>query len=99
MVGGGNNTSACSDLVTLDLTGLTAPAGETSEAESSNLHWEVAAQTDLSAPTASEGLSLSSIPELGLLLAFGGYNGKYNSGLQVYRPGESPSLQGAGCWV
>ena len=83
IVGGGNNTSACTELLRLDLAGL----GGTPLVDTPSLRWDSLVETDLSAPTATEGLSLSSLPHLGLILAFGGYNGKYHGGVQVYRPG------------
>ena len=36
---------------------------------------------------ASEGLSLLAVPSQGSLLAFGGYNGRYHSTVQLFRPG------------
>ena len=85
IVGGGNNSAACRDLVALNLAGL----GGTPLVETPDLQWESLAETEASASTASEGLTLSSLPHLGLLLAFGGYNGKYHSAVQIYRPGQA----------
>ena len=85
IAGGGNNSSACTDLLSLNLAGLDG----TLVAETPSLQWESLAQSDPSASTATEGLSLSSISHVGLILAFGGYNGKYHNAAQVYRPGHT----------
>lgn len=84
IVGGGNNSAACRDLVALNLAGL----GGTPLVETPDLQWEALAETEASSSTSSEGLTLSSLPSLGLILAFGGYNGKYHSAVQIYRPGQ-----------
>ena len=90
IVGGGNNSAACRDLVALNLAGL----GGTPLVETPDLQWEALAETEASASTASEGLTLSSLPALGLILAFGGYNGKYHSAVQIYRPGQTFQVPG-----
>ncbi len=39
----------------------------------------------------SEGLALCALPEADVLLAFGGYNGKYHNIVQALRPGATPA--------
>ena len=57
VAGGGNNTSGCTDLVSLDLSPLSQANGEAKP-----LRWTVVAQSEARAPTASEGLSLVTSP-------------------------------------
>ena len=57
IAGGGNNTSGCTDLVSLDL----SPLGQ-ANGGAKPLQWTVVAQTEARAPTASEGLSLVTSP-------------------------------------
>ena len=84
VTGGGNNSSGCNDMLALDLAGL----GGTPLVGTPSLRWEAVTTVEPRASIASEGLSLTSLPEMGLLLAFGGYNGKYHSTVQIFRPGE-----------
>eukprot|EP00891_Asterochloris_glomerata_P009781 jgi/Astpho2/9781/gw1.00149.44.1_t len=79
VAGGGNNTSGCTDLVSLNL----SPLGQ-ANGEAKPLQWAVAIQSEARAPTASEGLSLVTSPSsrsgfVMCLIAFGGYNGKYHN--------------------
>lgn len=69
----------------LDLAGL----GGTPLVNTPSLRWRTVSEGEPHSPLASEGLSLLGLPSLGLLLAFGGYNGKYHNAVQVFRPGES----------
>ena len=78
VAGGGNNSAGCADLVGLDLGGL---------GRGGQLAWRQLAAMPQRSPIASEGLSLSPAERAGALVAFGGYNGKYHNGVQVYRPG------------
>ena len=87
IAGGGNNSAGCNDLVALDLSGL----GGTPLVDTPALRWQAVATSEPRASIASEGLSITSLPTLGLLLAFGGYNGKYHNEVQVFRPGEAAS--------
>ncbi len=57
VAGGGNNTSGCTDLVSLNL----SPLGQ-ANGEAKPLQWAVAIQSEARAPTASEGLSLVTSP-------------------------------------
>ena len=57
VAGGGNNTSGCTDLVSLDLSPLSQANGEAKP-----LQWAVVAQSEARAPTASEGLSMVTSP-------------------------------------
>ena len=54
------------------------------------LHWEEVASSSPRDSVASEGLSLLAVPSQGCLLAFGGYNGRYHSTVQLFRPGAAP---------
>ena len=56
------------------------------------LHWEEVASSSPRDSVASEGLSLLAVPSQGCLLAFGGYNGRYHSTVQLFRPGEAHML-------
>jgi len=77
VVGGGNNTSGCMDMLSLDL----------SELGTGTLKWEpVAMICEKGSPIASEGLSLQSAPGHGALVAFGGYTGKYHNEINVFKP-------------
>jgi hypothetical protein len=78
VVGGGNNTAGCADLVRLDLTGL---------ARGLPLRWSAVAAAEPRSAIASEGLSLTAARSAGALVAFGGYNGKYHNSVHVFRPG------------
>ena len=91
IAGGGNNSAGCNDLVALDLSGL----GGTPLVDTPALRWRAVATSEPRASIASEGLSITSLPTLGLLLAFGGYNGKYHNEVQVFRPGEAASCPAA----
>ena len=46
---------------------------------------------------ASEGLSLLALPTQGALLAFGGYNGRYHSSVQMLWPGMVACLPVCTC--
>ncbi|KAI0500404.1 hypothetical protein KFK09_018616 [Dendrobium nobile] len=73
LVGGGNNISGATETIVLNM---------------SKLVWSVATVVPSQDPLASEGLSLSamSIDGESLLIAFGGYNGKYSNELFVLKP-------------
>ena len=60
------------------------------------LRWEEVATSAPQAPVASEGLSLLAVPSQGALLAFGGYNGRYHSSVQMLWPGGPPCAGTAG---
>lgn len=87
IVGGGNNTSGCTDMLALDLTPLAAD-NDTQEP----LTWSVVDQQASRSAIVSEGLTVEAVPSAKCLLAFGGYNGKYQNALQVYKPGALSSL-------
>lgn len=81
IVGGGNNTSGCTDMVALDLT----PLGS-SDDTSLPLTWSVVSQAEPRSAIVSEGLTVEAVPYARCLLSFGGYNGKYQSALQIFKP-------------
>ncbi|KAL0045620.1 hypothetical protein WJX82_011651 [Trebouxia sp. C0006] len=81
IVGGGNNTSGCTDMVALDLTPLA-----TSDQTDDPLIWSTVSQAESRSAIVSEGLTVEAVPYARCLLSFGGYNGKYQSALQVFRP-------------
>jgi len=87
IVGGGNNTSGCTDMVALDLTPLA-----TSDQTDDPLTWSTVSQAESRSAIVSEGLTVEAVPYARCLLSFGGYNGKYQSALQVFRPGNTIPL-------
>lgn len=87
IVGGGNNTSGCTDMVALDLTPLA-----TSDQTDAPLTWSTVSQAESRSAIVSEGLTVEAVPYARCLLSFGGYNGKYQSALQVFRPGNTRPL-------
>eukprot|EP00955_Chlamydomonas_euryale_P021782 229897-Chlamydomonas_euryale.AAC.15 len=93
VVGGGNNVHGVSDMLALDLRGLTAGAP---------LEWRVVASVDTRDPLSSEGAALVALPPDGggdgspTLLSFGGYNGKYHNTLSMMAAVEElPQLPAA----
>ena len=94
IVGGGNNASGCTDMAYLDLSQLTAwPTSTVTDGESEEdaypegpdlddieyeLKWTIVGTIPERSYLASEGMSLVSIPEANVLVAFGGYNGRYS---------------------
>lgn len=83
IVGGGNNTSGCTEMLALDLTPLAAD-----EDSEEPLTWSVVNQEAARSAIVSEGLAVEAVPSAKCLLAFGGYNGKYQNALQIFKPGE-----------
>lgn len=77
VAGGGNNAAGCADMLALDLGGLGAAP----------LAWAPVATAEPRSAIASEGLSLLAAPGAGVLVAFGGYNGRYHNTVQLFRPG------------
>ena len=82
MVGGGNNASGCTDLISLDIT----PLGSGTPHLNTPLRWQTITHAPARDPVASEGLSLIAVPSAGYLVAFGGYNGKYHSAVSIFQP-------------
>ncbi|KAI3676045.1 hypothetical protein L1987_85641 [Smallanthus sonchifolius] len=80
IVGGGDNKSGVSETVVLNM---------------STLSWSVVTTVQGRAPLASEGLSLvlSSYNGEDILVSFGGYNGKYNSEVNLLKPSHKSTLQ------
>ncbi|AED90740.1 putative galactose oxidase/kelch, beta-propeller, kelch-type beta propeller [Arabidopsis thaliana] len=78
IVGGGDNSTGCLETLVLNM---------------SKLVWSTSTHVEARHPLASEGLSVCSASVFGenILVAFGGYNGKYNNDIFVMRlkPGES----------
>ncbi len=87
IVGGGNNSSGCTDMLALDLTPLAA-----SDQTDDPLTWSSVSQAESRSAIVSEGLTVEAVPYARCLLSFGGYNGKYQSALQVFRPGNNRPL-------
>lgn len=79
IVGGGNNVKGCTDLLAADLSELAAqPAG--------SMTWHVVASVALRDPLSSEGISLVALPAPArVMVAFGGYNGKYQNAVSLFR--------------
>ncbi|CAH8386136.1 unnamed protein product [Eruca vesicaria subsp. sativa] len=80
IVGGGDNKSGASESVVLNMSTLT---------------WSVIASVQGRVPLASEGLSLvaSSYNGEDVLVAFGGYNGRYNNEVNLLKPSHKSTLQ------
>ncbi|KAK6933465.1 hypothetical protein RJ641_036359 [Dillenia turbinata] len=80
IVGGGDNRSGASETLVLDL---------------SRLSWSVLTTVKEREPIASEGVSVCSALMGGEthLIAFGGYNGKYNNEVFVMKPNPRGSVQ------
>lgn len=89
IVGGGNNTSGCTDMVALDLTPLAA----SDQTDDATLTWSTVSQAEARSAIVSEGLTVEAVPFARCLLSFGGYNGKYQSALQVFRPETTHRIQ------
>ncbi|XP_044482664.1 acyl-CoA-binding domain-containing protein 4-like [Mangifera indica] len=79
IVGGGDNKSGVSETVVLNM---------------STLVWSVVTSVQGRVPLASEGLSLavSSYSSEDVLVSFGGYNGRYNSEVNVLKPSHKSTL-------
>ncbi|XVF31358.1 hypothetical protein REPUB_Repub16aG0138900 [Reevesia pubescens] len=80
IVGGGDNKSGASETVVLNM---------------STLVWSVVTSVEGRVPLASEGLSLvvDSFNGEDILVSFGGYNGRYNSEVNVLKPSHKSTLQ------
>ncbi|CAA6673320.1 unnamed protein product [Spirodela intermedia] len=80
IVGGGDNKSGACETMKLNMT---------------NLVWSVATSVQERDPLASEGVSICSttVDGLKILVAFGGYNGKYHNEVFVLKCKVSPSKQ------
>ncbi|WZZ63106.1 hypothetical protein YC2023_063213 [Brassica napus] len=80
IVGGGDNKSGASESVVLNMSTLT---------------WSVVTSVQGRVPLASEGLSLvvSSYNGEDVLVAFGGYNGRYNNEVNLLKPSHKSTLQ------
>eukprot|EP00192_Tetraselmis_astigmatica_P008654 CAMPEP_0117679946 /NCGR_PEP_ID=MMETSP0804-20121206/18077_1 /TAXON_ID=1074897 /ORGANISM="Tetraselmis astigmatica, Strain CCMP880" /LENGTH=631 /DNA_ID=CAMNT_0005489385 /DNA_START=286 /DNA_END=2178 /DNA_ORIENTATION=- len=79
IAGGGNNTTGCLDMLSLDMSELGTGA----------LKWEtVATAENKRSPVASEGMCILPVPSHGALVAFGGYNGKYHNDVHVFKPSD-----------
>ncbi|XP_022742190.1 acyl-CoA-binding domain-containing protein 4-like isoform X2 [Durio zibethinus] len=80
IVGGGDNKSGASETVVLNM---------------STLVWSVVTSVEGRVPLASEGLSLvvGSFNGEDILISFGGYNGRYNSEVNVLKPSHKSTLQ------
>ncbi|XP_021898883.1 LOW QUALITY PROTEIN: acyl-CoA-binding domain-containing protein 4 [Carica papaya] len=80
IVGGGDNKSGASETVVLNMSALV---------------WSVVTSVEGRVPLASEGLSLvvSSYNGEDILISFGGYNGRYNSEVNVLKPSHKSTLQ------
>ncbi|KAF8097971.1 hypothetical protein N665_0278s0032 [Sinapis alba] len=80
IVGGGDNKSGACETVVLNM---------------STLAWSVLTSVKGGVPLASEGLSLvvSSYNGEDVIVAFGGYNGRYNNEVNVLKPSHKSSLK------
>ncbi|CAK9313398.1 unnamed protein product [Citrullus colocynthis] len=80
IVGGGDNKNGCPETIVLNM---------------SKLSWLALTSVKQREPLASEGISISSatIDQDKYLVAFGGYNGKYNNEVFVMRPKPRDSLR------
>ncbi|CAH2044533.1 unnamed protein product [Thlaspi arvense] len=80
IVGGGDTKSGASETVVLNM---------------STLAWSVLTSVQGRVPLASEGLSLvvSSYNGEDVIVAFGGYNGRYNNNVNVLKPSHKSSLK------
>lgn len=80
IVGGGDNKSGVSETVVLNM---------------STLVWSIVTTVQGRIPLASEGLSLvvSSYNGEDILVAFGGYNGRYSNEVNVLKPSHKSTLQ------
>ncbi|XP_018490582.1 acyl-CoA-binding domain-containing protein 4 isoform X2 [Raphanus sativus] len=80
IVGGGDNKSGASESIVLNMSTLT---------------WSAVASVQGRVPLASEGLSLvvSSYNGEDVLVAFGGYNGRYNNEINLLKPSHKSTLQ------
>ncbi|GIL81267.1 hypothetical protein Vretimale_1171 [Volvox reticuliferus] len=87
IVGGGNNVKGCTDLLAADLSELP---------ESGTVTWHVVTSVALRDPLSSEGISLVVVPGERVLVAFGGYNGKYQSAVNLFRAPEGSAALLAG---
>ncbi|KAG2435000.1 hypothetical protein HYH02_011998 [Chlamydomonas schloesseri] len=76
IVGGGNNVKGCADLLAADLAALPT---------SNTLTWHVVTSVAIRDPLSSEGISLVMLPQPRVLVAFGGYNGKYQNAVSLFR--------------
>lgn len=77
IIGGGNNASGCTDMAYMDLNQLSDWVPE--EEQCPELEWTIVGSIPAKSYLASEGMSLVSVPEVNLLVSFGGYNGKYSN--------------------
>ena len=81
--GGGNNTAGCPDMWMLDLRQLGV----------GTLTWQQVCTFDTRSSLASEGGTAIAVPALGLLLAFGGYNGVYHNAVSAFKPAAQQAVQ------
>lgn len=86
IVGGGNNSAGCTDMAYLDISPLfkeqwSGIMREPGEVHDVNLSWTIVGTIPERSYIASEGMSLMAVEGAGVLVSFGGYNGKYRSAL------------------
>lgn len=84
IAGGGNNTSGCKDVLTLDLSNSV----QSIEDKTFKAKWEVNIELDSKSSIVSEGMGIVSVENEGVLLTFGGYNGRYLNVIHVYKAGD-----------
>lgn len=81
ILGGGNNVKGCTEMLVADLSDLGA----------NRVSWTKVCNVPAGSPLSSEGISLLHCPEYNMLVAFGGYNGKYHNAVSVYKlPNQAP---------
>eukprot|EP01024_Parvocaulis_polyphysoides_P061081 TRINITY_DN672_c1_g5_i1.p1 TRINITY_DN672_c1_g5~~TRINITY_DN672_c1_g5_i1.p1 ORF type:complete len:575 (+),score=49.31 TRINITY_DN672_c1_g5_i1:16-1740(+) len=83
IVGGGNNVSGCTEMVSLSLSTL----------NQGKVSWQTVTVVVQPSSLASEGLSMLSHPASSSLISFGGYNGTYHNDVNVYKFGGSKQSQ------
>ncbi|CAD7705297.1 unnamed protein product [Ostreobium quekettii] len=94
IVGGGNNAAGCTDMAYLDCSPLYVAFGDS--AQWLQMSWSLVGAIPERSIIASEGMSLISVQEAGVLVSFGGYNGKYSNSVSIFRPGSSSMGNEAG---
>jgi len=107
IVGGGNNASGCTDMAYLDLSQLnvwpvstmmddesddgSVPEGPDLDDIEYDVKWTIVGTIPERSYLASEGMSLISVEDANVLVAFGGYNGRYSHAVSLFRPkNETP---------
>ena len=83
IAGGGDNRSGCRDVLCLHIDDAAEEA-----ASLPGLRWEVVVGMDVATSIVSEGMGMVGLEQEHLLLAFGGYNGRHQNSLSIFKKGE-----------